>query len=181
MDYDILTKLSTLFVIFSSVARLNTKVQINNFRRIRMKTFFITLVFSVASLLLLAQTEFTAEVKYISKNDTADIGQVSESEFEYKNSTSGEVHEKRDFISITSVYPNPANKEANFDLEWHQQTTEAKIVISNLLGTTVREVELRDYVATVKIDTESLDEGMYFYSLIIKNRPTITQKLIIRH
>jgi outer membrane biogenesis lipoprotein LolB len=113
-----------------------------------MKTFFITLVFSAASLLLLAQTEFTTEVKQISKNDTAEMGQASESELDYSYSTSGEVHENRDFVSITSVYPNPANKEANFDLEWYQQTTEAKIVISNLLGSVVREVELRDYVAT---------------------------------
>jgi hypothetical protein len=147
-----------------------------------MKTIFITIIFSAAIHFLLAQTsEFNTNEKQIAKKGESVTGLVSEPEIELKSIASMEVNEEIDFVNITRVYPNPANKDANFDFEWNQHTTEAKIVIYNLLGTIVREVELRDNVSRVKIDTENLVEGIYFYSLVVKNRPTITQKLIIRH
>lgn len=147
-----------------------------------MKTIFITLIFSAAIHILMAQTsEFITNENQIVKKGESVTSLVSEAETIFKSSASPELYAEKGFVNITRVYPNPANTEANFDLEWYQHTTEAKIVIYNLLGTIVREVELRGNVTGLKIDTENLIEGIYFYSLVVKNRPTTTQKLIIRH
>jgi len=49
------------------------------------------------------------------------------------------------------------------------------------LGSKVDEIELSKSKGTITISTADYTEGIYFYSLVIENEASQTQKLIIRH
>ena len=57
----------------------------------------------------------------------------------------------------------------------------ARIAFFNLLGSKVYEIELSKSEGTITISTADFTEGIYFYSLLIENEASQTQKLIIRH
>jgi hypothetical protein len=79
------------------------------------------------------------------------------------------------------AYPNPADKFVTFEYE-NVKGSDAKLVVYNLLGSVVKEIELRNNSGTLKnINTSDLKDGIYFYSLVINNESKDTQKLIIKH
>ena len=82
---------------------------------------------------------------------------------------------------FSSAYPNPANNEVSIDYEINDPETAARFVIYNLLGKIVIEAEISDLSGSLSLNTSDLNEGIYFYSLLIRNDPTRTQKLIIKH
>jgi len=83
-------------------------------------------------------------------------------------------------IRLSDAYPNPANSFVSVDYDL-PGLNNAKIVIFNLLGSIVKEIELTDTLGTLKVNTSNLLDGIYFYSLLINNEATKTQKLIIKH
>jgi len=85
-----------------------------------------------------------------------------------------------DNIRLSDAYPNPANNFVSVDYDL-PGLNNAKIMIFNLLGSKVKEIELTDAVGTLKVNTSDLLEGIYFYSLLINNEAIKTQKLIIKH
>ncbi len=85
-----------------------------------------------------------------------------------------------DKIFVSEVYPNPTREFVSVDYDI-TGLNNAKVVIFNLLGSKVKEIELSDPVGTLKVNTSDLLEGIYFYSLLINNESLITQKLIIKH
>ncbi|MFU8844095.1 MAG: T9SS type A sorting domain-containing protein [Bacteroidales bacterium] len=109
------------------------------------------------------------------------ISLLAEATMELKDQPGQNSDEDSPALIISRVYPNPAHQTAHFDFEWKKEMTDAKIIIYNLLGKMVREVEIRENTGTLKINVSDLIEGIYFYSLVVKNQPEVTQKLIIRH
>ncbi|MBN2175958.1 MAG: T9SS type A sorting domain-containing protein [Bacteroidales bacterium] len=79
------------------------------------------------------------------------------------------------------AYPNPANNFVNIDYD-NLVNQNARIVIYDLLGSVVKEINVTDNNGSIKnINTSTLNEGIYFYSLVINNESKDTQKLIIKH
>jgi len=109
------------------------------------------------------------------------ISLLAEATMELKDQPGQNSDEDSPALIISRVYPNPAHQTAHFDFEWKKEMTDAKIIIYNLLGKMVRKVEIRENTGTLKINVSDLIEGIYFYSLVVKNQPEVTQKLIIRH
>lgn len=99
----------------------------------------------------------------------------------YKATTESAVVQNKQTVSFSKAYPNPANKEVSIDYEILENERNVKFVIYNLLGTAVQEAAIRDFSGTLKLNTSDLSEGIYFYSILINNDPTRTQKLIIKH
>lgn len=99
----------------------------------------------------------------------------------YKASTESSIHDKLAKVYLSPAYPNPANNEVSINYEMERNELEVKIVIFNLLGTSVKEARISNFSGSLKINTSDLTEGIYFYSLLINDEPTQTHKLIIKH
>lgn len=81
---------------------------------------------------------------------------------------------------ISDIYPNPANNFVNLDFEMTPAVKQAKVRIINLLGSVVKEVEIEKGASQLKLDVSDLDNGVYFYSVLINGDTYKTKKLIIR-
>lgn len=83
-------------------------------------------------------------------------------------------------IMIHEIYPNPASSTAYIDYELYNDRKEAKIVIHNILGTSMGEQELSSSENRAKILTEELSPGIYFYTVYLDNEGLITRKMVVR-
>lgn len=75
------------------------------------------------------------------------------------------------------LYPNPTNGLVNLVLP--ETSGEVKIVLFNMVGAEVLKQTLVQ--GSNVINCESLENGVYFYSIIRNNEVVETKKLIIRH
>ena len=83
-------------------------------------------------------------------------------------------------IELSNAYPNPANSFASFDYDL-KGVSDARLLMYNILGSIVKEINITNNFGTVKVNTSDLDEGIYFYSLLVENESLKTHKLIIKH
>jgi hypothetical protein len=83
-------------------------------------------------------------------------------------------------ITIHDVYPNPAIDQAFVDYQIHNESIKAKVVVHNILGSPVGNYDLPFAELKVKIQTDELPSGVYFYTLYLDNNGVLTRKLIVR-
>jgi hypothetical protein len=102
------------------------------------------------------------------------------------NFTVDEKPEKQDlyssrFITIHDVYPNPVTENNAFvDYSLLNDRIKAKIVMHNLLGNPVGNYLLSSDEKRVRLRTEDLSAGIYFYTLYLENESVMTRKLIVK-
>jgi len=98
----------------------------------------------------------------------------------YDASETNSVATNKKEFTLSKAYPNPANNNVsvNYNLEGMNG---AHISFYNLLGSKVKDIMLTESFGTLTINTSDFIEGIYFYSLLINNEATQTQKLIIKH
>lgn len=80
-----------------------------------------------------------------------------------------------------NAYPNPANAFTNIEYALpsiHQG--QSRIVVRNVLGEIVKEVQLNKRKGKIQFDVNDLKQGVYLYSLVLENEQLITRKLIVR-
>lgn len=85
-----------------------------------------------------------------------------------------------DDITVNNIYPNPINEMAIFEYDLKNPKIKAKIVLHNVLGGVVGEYGLSEYESKLKVYTQSLKPGVYFYTLNIDNQNLITKKFVIK-
>jgi hypothetical protein len=83
-------------------------------------------------------------------------------------------------ITIHDVYPNPVTDYATINYRLHTETVHAKIVIHNILGSRLEEIDLPYPETQVKIKATELSGGIYFYTLYLDNEGVMTRKLIVK-
>lgn len=83
--------------------------------------------------------------------------------------------------SISEIYPNPAANSVTLDYQFTNEVRSAQIRVSNLLGSVVKESELQINSNKAKLDISNLENGIYFYSVIVNGDVYKTKKLIVRH
>jgi hypothetical protein len=83
-------------------------------------------------------------------------------------------------IQISNIYPNPVANFAFFNYTLSAKKKEAKIVIHNVLGSIIAEYDLPHDDSRIKISTNELNSGVYFYTIKVDNDNLITKKLIIK-
>ncbi|HEY5825798.1 MAG TPA: T9SS type A sorting domain-containing protein [Cyclobacteriaceae bacterium] len=83
-------------------------------------------------------------------------------------------------ITIHDVYPNPAVDQAFVDYQIHNEAIKAKVVVHNILGSPIGNYDLPFSDLKVKIQTDELPAGVYFYTLYLDNDGVLTRKLIVR-
>lgn len=90
------------------------------------------------------------------------------------------VFQSRD-ITVHDLYPNPVtDQQAHIDYRLTDEAIKAKVVIHNILGSPVGEYELPAFESRVKIRTEDLSSGVYFYTVYLDNIGVMTRKLVVR-
>ena len=82
-------------------------------------------------------------------------------------------------IKLSNAYPNPANSQASFTVTGCAGQT-VVLMLRNVIGSTVSMVDLAGE-GTYAISTRDLPEGIYFYSMIVNGKITLTRKLVISH
>lgn len=83
-------------------------------------------------------------------------------------------------ITIHDVYPNPVSDYAFIEYQIINDSKKAKVVIHNILGRAMGDYELSSFENRVKIYTEDLAPGVYFYTIYLDNDGVLTRKLIVR-
>lgn len=84
-------------------------------------------------------------------------------------------------IIIHDVYPNPVT-DNNFSLQYKilNDRINARIIIHNLLGNIVGEFNLDRSETLLRIRTDDLSAGIYFYTLYLDSEGVMTRKLLLR-
>jgi hypothetical protein len=99
----------------------------------------------------------------------------------FKSSPEGIGEDLLSSIDFSNAYPNPSDKVAYFDYSLQADLTNAKLVISNLLGAVVETVNIPASEQRIQINTAGLQNGLYICSLEVQNNVVATRKLIINH
>jgi len=89
------------------------------------------------------------------------------------------VFQSKDIV-IHDIYPNPVADQAFIDYKIHNEMLKAKIVIHNILGSSVGHYDLPVFESKIKIQAEELTPGVYFYTVYLDNIGVLTRKLIVR-
>ena len=79
---------------------------------------------------------------------------------------------------FSNAYPNPANNTVSFDYEM-QNANSAAVAIYNMMGQEVVRQDLNLGSSRVDINVSDLNEGVYFYSLIVNNQTVKTNKFVV--
>lgn len=82
---------------------------------------------------------------------------------------------------ISNPYPNPAVDHTTFNYSFAQNTTNAKFILYDLLGSKVKETEITDLNGMLTVNTSNLNGGIYFYSFYADNKMILTRKLVVKH
>jgi hypothetical protein len=84
------------------------------------------------------------------------------------------------FVTLHDVYPNPVVDQAVVDYKILNDDVKAKIVVHNLLGNVVGEYALPIFENLIRVKTDDLSPGIYFYTLYVDEESVMTRKLIVR-
>jgi hypothetical protein len=86
-----------------------------------------------------------------------------------------------DKLTVSNIYPNPADDHADIDYVISSQVSEAKITFYNVLGGEMREEILEKDQRKVRISTKEWNNGTYIYQLSSDGKSLATKKLLVRH
>lgn len=86
-----------------------------------------------------------------------------------------------DRIVVSNVYPNPASEYAEIDYQITAPVGEARIIVSDILGSPIAEYTLEANDRKVRITTRDFATGMYFYRLSLDGKKVATKKLLVQH
>jgi hypothetical protein len=82
--------------------------------------------------------------------------------------------------SLSGAFPNPADNMVSFTYSVPQISC-AKIIIRNVLGSVVKEVDITNNSGKLSFSTSELENGVYFYTFLVNGNSQVTKKLVIRH
>ena len=78
------------------------------------------------------------------------------------------------------AYPNPASDNVTIEYAYSGNSDNVKLVVKNMLGTTLLTKKLDANGNKVKVDVSEYNAGIYFYSIEADGRPLITKKLLVK-
>ena len=83
--------------------------------------------------------------------------------------------------SSLNIYPNPASKEITIDYALAKNhKNSAQMVIRNLLGEVVKNVDLTKSFNKQTLDISNLESGVYFYSLLVEGKALSSKRLVVK-
>ncbi len=82
-------------------------------------------------------------------------------------------------FGLGDARPNPARDHTWINLDLPAGTSNAQVVVRNLLGNAVITQPVEPGSRRVRIDTSSLNNGIYIYSLIVNNQTVKSKRLVV--
>ncbi len=86
-----------------------------------------------------------------------------------------------DKITVSNIYPNPANDQAELDYTISPSLRDARLIIYNVLGSQMNELPLSKTERKIRVDTREMPTGLYFYQLSVDGKKVATKKMLVRH
>lgn len=83
-------------------------------------------------------------------------------------------------ITLHDVYPNPAIEIAQIDYKIRESQPAYTIIVRNLLGNIVSKYSLDSLETKLKMRTDDLNPGIYFFTLYIDNEGVMTRKMMVK-
>jgi hypothetical protein len=83
-------------------------------------------------------------------------------------------------VQFSEAYPNPAVNEVKIDYSIPVSVKKATIVITNMLGSEVKKVDLDELEGTARIKVSEMLNGIYFYSLLADDKLVLTRKFVVK-
>lgn len=82
--------------------------------------------------------------------------------------------------TISKAYPNPAKDYFQLDYNF-DNANNASVEILNVVGSVVRSQSIQGLNGTAKIDISELNNGVYFYNVVVDGRKVASKKLVVQH
>lgn len=99
----------------------------------------------------------------------------------YKHPENVGIKEWYENYLFANAYPNPANNLTAINYNFSSDITKAFVVVYDLLGKEVKSLPLSNNQGKIAINTSDLNNGIYFYSLVLNGKNVSTRKLIVNH
>ena len=80
---------------------------------------------------------------------------------------------------FSNAYPSPATDKVCFDYDFPTDVNKAMVVIYNMMGQEVIRKDINSHFGQLVIDVNNLNDGIYFYSLVVNNKTVKSNKIII--
>lgn len=80
---------------------------------------------------------------------------------------------------FSNAYPSPATDKICFDYDFPTDVNKAMVVIYNMMGQEVIRKDINSHFGQLVIDVNNLNDGIYFYSLVVNNKTVKSNKIII--
>ncbi len=83
-------------------------------------------------------------------------------------------------VSVSDVYPNPADNFVNINYDMPVEVQEASVKIVNLYGSVVMEGQINTRSNKMRMNITDLKGGIYFYSIFVNGEIYNTKKLLVK-
>lgn len=100
---------------------------------------------------------------------------------DYKASPASIGDDLKTNVVVSDVYPNPAVSNAYVDYTMTASFEKASIIITNMVGARVKEIQLTDRSGKARIDVSDMQSGFYFYTFMADSKQVMTGKFIVKH
>jgi len=91
------------------------------------------------------------------------------------------INENASYNYLSAPYPNPADGFTKISYGLAAPSADVKIVLHNMLGEKMKEFGTKAQQKSFILNTSSLRQGVYFYSLVAGGKVISTSKLVVGH
>lgn len=81
--------------------------------------------------------------------------------------------------TLSQISPNPLRGVGSFSYQMSSKSSNSYVVVYNMVGETIKEINLNNPAGLVYINADEFESGVYFYSLVSNNEVLSTKKMII--
>lgn len=120
----------------------------------------------------------TARIKYtffVEDNEADNVSFIAK--FHISGVSVDEIAEK---VVFSGAYPNPANAIVSIDYNLNSINMPAQIAVYNMLGQNVMNHPIENNEGKLQFSVADLNEGIYFYSIIVGGQTIETKKLVVK-
>jgi uncharacterized repeat protein (TIGR01451 family) len=98
-----------------------------------------------------------------------------------KSLTEAEIMLESTEISVSKMYPNPADEYVTFDYVLSSSVRNAKLNFYTITGTEVASYVLSKDSNKVRVNTTTWDEGLYLFNLSVDGKKVASNRIVVGH
>ncbi len=82
-------------------------------------------------------------------------------------------------VFVSDPFPNPARGYTTIEYRLTPEVRSGRVIVRSLTGQVVQTIPINLASNSIRIDTSSLNAGMYFYSIELNNQAFVSKRLIV--